>query len=81
MSACPDCGAEVRWATAAHTGRRIAVDAEPSPHGEYGLELVLGANGMHLAARPLGAIARMDERIEGRAAHQRTCVGVRERVA
>lgn len=79
MSQCHDCGAQIRWATAAHTGRRIALDAEPSPLGAYELAINVGDQGVYLAARPLGAIGRMSK--DGHRAHAQTCAGVRERVA
>lgn len=76
MSTCQDCGEAIRWATAAHTGRRVAVDAEATPCGEFALEVALGAERMYLAARPLGAIERMGN--EGHRAHAKTCAGIRE---
>jgi hypothetical protein len=33
VSTCRSCGAEIRWAVSMSTGRRMPIDAEPTPDG------------------------------------------------
>lgn len=80
MSACKDCGEEIRWTTRhfsadGHAGtRRVAVGAEPVVNGDVEVYVRIDPRWgrMTLASRKVGAIERMG-RDDLFRAHHETC--------
>ena len=59
MSVCRSCGAPIRWALTASSGRRIPLDYDPHPDGNIslaadtsGLEILAVVDGLPLGDRP-----------------------------
>lgn len=59
MTACQSCGAEILWAVSATTGKRMPVDAAPTPTGN--VDLTRNTHGELLATvRPQGGHTMFD---------------------